>query len=62
MDFSDLSIVITGSGAGIGKFAAREMASRGGLITISDVDAERARTAADEINNSGGKPSPWKEM
>jgi NAD(P)-dependent dehydrogenase (short-subunit alcohol dehydrogenase family) len=55
MDFSDLSIVITGSGAGIGKYAAGEMAKRGGLITISDIDLERASKVAEEINNSGGK-------
>ena len=52
MDFSDLSIVTTGSGAGIGKHASREMAKLGGLITISDVDLERASKAAEEINNS----------
>lgn len=55
MDFSDTSIVITGSGTGIGRTAAMEMAARGGLLTIGDMDEERARTVADGINASGGR-------
>lgn len=54
MDFKDKSIVITGAGAGIGKFTAREMASRGGLLTVSDIDLGRAEEAVKEITESGG--------
>ncbi len=54
MDFSNKSIVITGSGAGVGKFAAKEMANRGGLLTISDIDLNRAEETANEIVRLGG--------
>jgi NAD(P)-dependent dehydrogenase (short-subunit alcohol dehydrogenase family) len=55
MDFEGKSIVITGAGAGIGKFTAKEMAARGGLLTISDVNLERATQAVAEIVEAGGK-------
>ncbi len=55
MDFSNKSIVITGSGAGVGKYTAKEMASRGGLLTISDIDYQRAEETKNEIVSSGGK-------
>lgn len=55
MDFSDRSIVITGSGLGIGRRAAMEMASRGALITVSDIDGGRAEAVAGEIGRAGGR-------
>jgi NAD(P)-dependent dehydrogenase (short-subunit alcohol dehydrogenase family) len=55
MDFSDTSIVITGSGLGIGRRAAMEMASRGGLVTVSDLDGERAAEVASAIKEAGGR-------
>jgi NAD(P)-dependent dehydrogenase (short-subunit alcohol dehydrogenase family) len=54
MDFTDKSIFITGAGAGIGRTTAMEMASRGGLITVSDIDEERAGRVAGEIEDAGG--------
>lgn len=54
MDFKDKSIVITGAGAGVGKFTAREMASRGGLLTVGDLDLGRAEQAVGEIAEAGG--------
>ncbi|MBU1671141.1 MAG: SDR family oxidoreductase [Actinobacteria bacterium] len=55
MDFSDTSIVITGSGLGIGRRAALEFASRGGLVTVSDLESERAEAVASEITGAGGR-------
>ncbi len=55
MDFSGKSIFITGAGAGVGKFTAKEMAERGGLLTITDLDVGRAEQAAKEISDAGGK-------
>ena len=55
MDSTDKSIVITGSGAGVGKYTAKEMAARGGLLTISDMDEGRMEQAAKEITDAGGK-------
>ncbi|OFW59797.1 MAG: hypothetical protein A2V52_01760 [Actinobacteria bacterium RBG_19FT_COMBO_54_7] len=54
MDFSGKSIVITGSGAGVGKRTALEMAARGGLLTISDIDLSKAEQVADEIRQGRG--------
>lgn len=55
MDFSGKSIVITGAGAGIGKRTAMQMASRGGMLTIGDIDPSKAEQAAKEIEKAGGK-------
>jgi 2-hydroxycyclohexanecarboxyl-CoA dehydrogenase len=55
MDFTDKSIVITGSGAGVGGRTAMEMAARGGLITVSDIDPAKAEAKAQEIVQAGGK-------
>jgi len=55
MDFTDKSIVITGAGAGVGGRAASEMAARGGLLTVGDIDASRAEAKAMEIVEAGGK-------
>ena len=55
MDFTGKSIVITGAGAGIGKRTAMEMAKRGGLLTVSDLDLSRAEQTAKEIEEAGGK-------
>jgi NAD(P)-dependent dehydrogenase (short-subunit alcohol dehydrogenase family) len=55
MDFSVKSIVITGAGAGIGKKTASEMAARGGLLTVSDIDLSKAEQVAEEISQAGGR-------
>lgn len=55
MDFTDRSIVITGAGAGVGGRTASEMAARGGLLTVCDIDASRAEAKAQEIVDAGGK-------
>ncbi|MBU1670130.1 MAG: SDR family NAD(P)-dependent oxidoreductase, partial [Actinobacteria bacterium] len=54
MDFTGKSIIITGSGGGIGRRTALEMASRGGLLTICDIDPGRAEAVAGEITAAGG--------
>ena len=55
MDFSGKSIVITGAGAGVGGRTASQMAARGGLLTISDIDPSRAEAKALEIEETGGR-------
>ena len=55
MRFDEKSIVITGAGMGIGRVAAQNFASRGGLLTITDMDGERAEKSAKEIQEQGGK-------
>ncbi|RJP30041.1 MAG: SDR family oxidoreductase [Actinobacteria bacterium] len=55
MDFSGKSIVITGAGAGVGRRTALEMAARGGMLTVSDIDASKAEGVAGEISGAGGR-------
>ncbi|KAK7191292.1 hypothetical protein DPSP01_008362 [Paraphaeosphaeria sporulosa] len=46
--------IITGSGQGIGAEAARLFANEGAKVVVADVDAKKAQSVADEINQSGG--------
>jgi 3-oxoacyl-[acyl-carrier protein] reductase len=47
--------IITGSGQGIGAEAARLFANEGAKVIVSDIDAAKAKSVADSINQSGGK-------
>ncbi|MGW4101215.1 3-hydroxybutyrate dehydrogenase [Mycobacterium sp. NPDC004974] len=47
------SALVTGAASGIGAACARELASRGAVVTVADVDAVGAEAVAAEI---GGKP------
>ncbi|HME08807.1 MAG TPA: SDR family NAD(P)-dependent oxidoreductase [Bryobacteraceae bacterium] len=49
------SIVITGSGRGIGRAAAELCAQHGGRIVVSDIDAKPAEEAAEAIRAAGGE-------
>lgn len=54
MDFEGRSVIITGSGGGIGKQTAREMASRGARLTVTDIDENKAAEVVSEITGQGG--------
>jgi 3-hydroxybutyrate dehydrogenase len=45
--------LVTGGASGIGEACARELAARGAVVTVADVDDVGAKTVAEEI---GGKP------
>jgi len=47
--------IVTGAGAGIGKGIAKGFAAFGARVAILERDAERARTAAEEIGAAGGE-------
>jgi len=47
--------VLTGAGSGIGRATAHALARRGGTVLVSDLDEERARRVATEIQAHGGR-------
>lgn len=50
--------VITGSAVGLGAECARVMAAQGARVVIADLDGEKARATADEIDAGGGQAMP----
>jgi NAD(P)-dependent dehydrogenase (short-subunit alcohol dehydrogenase family) len=44
--------IVVGGASGLGEASARQLASRGAILTIADVNAERGQTLADELNCS----------
>jgi NAD(P)-dependent dehydrogenase (short-subunit alcohol dehydrogenase family) len=54
IDVEGLACVVTGAGRGIGRSEALELASRGALVLVNDVDASAAASVAAEIRDAGG--------
>ena len=55
MNVKDKSIMITGAGGGLGSEMARLLADNGAKIFILDLDAEKGKATADDINAKGGQ-------
>jgi len=51
-------IIVGGGGIGNGRGISRGAAAAGARVAIVDVNADRAREAADEVNNHGGTALP----
>jgi 3-oxoacyl-[acyl-carrier protein] reductase len=51
-------IIVGGGGIGNGRGISRGAAAAGARVAIVDVNADRAREAADEVNNHGGAALP----
>jgi 3-hydroxybutyrate dehydrogenase len=49
LDLSGRRALVTGGGSGIGAACARRLAHAGAAVTIADVDADRARSVAQEV-------------
>jgi acetoin reductase-like protein len=52
-DLADQVVIVTGAGSGIGRAIARRFAREGASVTIADLDEERARSVATEIEAGG---------
>ncbi|HRP32377.1 MAG TPA: SDR family oxidoreductase [Agriterribacter sp.] len=55
MDLQNRSVVITGSGSGIGRACALEFAKEGANIVIADIQLDAAQETVSRITAAGGK-------
>ena len=55
MDFIGKTIIITGSGGGIGEGYAKACANKGMNVVIAELNSEAGNRVADEIKKGGGK-------
>lgn len=54
MDFTGKTIIITGSGGGIGEGYAKACAEKGMNVVIAELNSDAGNRVADEINQNGG--------
>jgi NAD(P)-dependent dehydrogenase (short-subunit alcohol dehydrogenase family) len=54
-EFDGKACVVTGSGSGIGRAAALELAARGASVAVSDIDEAAGNETAKLIEDGGGK-------
>ncbi len=50
MDISSATALVTGGGSGLGEATARHLASQGARVIIFDLDQDRGKAVADDIN------------
>ena len=55
MALTDKVCVVTGSGSGIGRATAIEMARQGGKVVVSDVNDANGESTVEEIKGEGGE-------
>ncbi|HUH72589.1 MAG TPA: SDR family oxidoreductase [Mycobacterium sp.] len=53
--FEDKVAIVTGGGAGIGEAVCRELARRGALVTVADINGDDAERVTTTIASSGGR-------
>lgn len=58
-DVRGKTAVVTGSSRGIGKAIAEKLATEGADVVINSRSTERAKDAASEIGNPGGRTAPF---
>jgi len=55
MEFKDKTILITGSGSGIGRVTALSFAKEGGIVIVSDINEKGGLETVDLIEKAGGR-------
>lgn len=60
MNYNGKTALVTGAGSGIGRAIARMFASEGAFVIACDIDLDKARITAAEIEKAGGKSIPVK--
>lgn len=58
-DFENKVCLVTGAASGIGAAIALEAAANGARTIVADVDADGAKSVADQINDAGGIAQPF---
>jgi meso-butanediol dehydrogenase / (S,S)-butanediol dehydrogenase / diacetyl reductase len=53
--FADRTVLVTGSGSGIGRVMANRFAAEGAAVVVVDIDDAKAEEVADEITAAGGR-------
>lgn len=60
MGFADRVALVTGGGSGIGEAIAKELASAGAQVVVTDIDLEAAQRVVDEIEKAGGEAAAFR--
>ncbi|HLA59785.1 MAG TPA: SDR family NAD(P)-dependent oxidoreductase [Puia sp.] len=60
MKFSNKTVVVTGSGSGIGRATAVCFAKEGANVVLADIDLPAAQETAEQIKGTGGKAVAFK--
>lgn len=58
-DFSELAVLVTGAGRGLGRSVAAKLAACGATVGVLDIDAANLKTVVDTIRAAGGKAQAY---
>jgi NAD(P)-dependent dehydrogenase (short-subunit alcohol dehydrogenase family) len=61
MPFANKAGIVTGGGSGLGEAIAKDLASRGVSVVVSDINMEGAERVVGEIESSGGKAAAFRQ-
>ncbi len=59
VDFGDEICLVTGAAQGLGRELALELAARGGVLVLWDIQGDKLQQVADEIEQLGNKAYPY---